>query len=211
MQEIYKYIENHIKEHDPVLKKLTRQTHLKAVQPRMLSGHLQGDFLSLMVGIKGANRILELGTFTGYSTICLARATSETGQVHTIDINDELFSLSQKFFAKANLSHKITQHHGEALSIMGQFTEQFDLVFIDADKREYPEYYNALFDLNLVRKGTVIIADNTLWSGKVVEEIDPKDLYLKGIMNFNQIIATDPRVDMALLPLRDGITIAIVK
>ncbi len=211
MQDIYKYIENHIKEHDPVLKELTRQTHLRAVQPRMLSGHLQGDFLSLMVTIKKADRILELGTFTGYSTICLARATGENGQVHTIDINDELFSLSQKFFAKANLTNKIKQYHGEALQIMTQFKEPFDLVFIDADKREYPQYYNALFDLNLVHKDTVIIADNTLWSGKVVESIDPKDLYLKGILDFNKLIAEDPRVEMVLLPLRDGITIATVK
>ena len=211
MQNIYNYIENHIKEEDAVLKELTRQTHLKAVQPRMLSGHLQGDFLSLLVTLKGANRILELGTFTGYSTICLARATAENGHVHTVDINDELSSLAQKFFDKANLSTKITQHLGEALQIMEQFKEPFDLVFIDADKREYPQYYDALFNLNLVKKGTLIIADNTLWSGKVVEKIDPKDLYLKGILDFNKQIANDPRVDVVMIPLRDGITLATVK
>ena len=211
MQNTYNYIENHIKDEDPILKELTRQTHLKAVQPRMLSGHLQGDFLSLLVTIKGANRILELGTFTGYSTICLARATSENGQVHTIDINDELFSLAQKFFDKSGQTNKITQHHGEALEIMTQFDAPFDLVFIDADKREYPEYYDALFNLNLVKKGTVIIADNTLWSGKVIEKADPKDLYLKGILDFNKQIATDSRVDVVIIPLRDGITLATVK
>jgi len=211
MQHIYNYIEKHIKEEDAVLKELTRQTHLKAVQPRMLSGHLQGDFLSMLVTIKGANRILELGTFTGYSTICLARATKENGHVHTIDINDELFALAKKFFDKANLTNKITQHHGQALEIMKQFKEPFDLVFIDADKREYPQYYDALFNQNLVKKGSVIVADNTLWSGKVVEKIDPKDLYLKGILDFNKQIASDPRVDIVMIPLRDGITLATVK
>lgn len=211
MLNIYNYIENHIKDEDTVLKELTRQTHLKAVQPRMLSGHLQGDFLSLLVTLKGANKILELGTFTGYSTICLARAIGENGHVHTVDINDELFSLAKKFFDKANLANKITQHHGEALQIMTLFKEQFDIVFIDADKREYPQYYDALFNLKLVKKGTLIIADNTLWSGKVVEKIDPKDLYLKGILDFNKQIATDPRVDVVMIPLRDGITLATVK
>ncbi|MFI3295726.1 MAG: class I SAM-dependent methyltransferase, partial [Rikenellaceae bacterium] len=160
--EIEKYICDHINEQDPLLVELTRKTNLRVLQPRMLSGHIQGELLSMLTAMVNPSQVLELGTFTGYSAICIARALGDHALLHTIEQHDELEGIASEFFVKADLHHKIQQHFGDALTVMDSFTEPFDLVFMDADKREYDKYYNKLFDKGLLKVGSVIIADNTL-------------------------------------------------
>lgn len=203
------YIADHINVQSDLLRDLERATHQRVVQPRMLSGHLQGELLSMLVAISGASTILELGTFTGYSAICLACGMREGGVVHTIEINDELESIASEFIARSGLN--IVQHVGDGRVIAPSLGCSFDLVFMDADKREYPQYYDMLFDNNLVHSGSVILADNVLWSGKVVEQPTPKDAHTQALLEFNDTVARDPRVDRVILPLRDGLTIIRVK
>lgn len=203
--EIEKYILDHIGPEDPVLLELDRETHLKLPGARMISGHLQGKVLTLLSKMIQPERILEVGTFTGYSAICLAKGLKENGKLITIEIDDELEELAQKYFEKAGLQQKITHLIGTALEIIPSLSETFDLVFIDADKREYPDYYNLLFDK--VRRGGYIIADNTLWSGKVLGEPASGDQQTQGIIAFNELLKNDSRVEKVILPLRDGMTI----
>ncbi|MBT3383626.1 MAG: methyltransferase [Prolixibacteraceae bacterium] len=204
-KEIDKYILNNIESEDEVLKELERETYLKVLHPRMISGHLQGQVLTMFSKMIQPENILEIGTFTGYSAICLAKGLHENGKLITIEIDDELETLAKKYIVKSGLQDKIVQRIGAALEIIPALKESFDLVFIDADKREYVAYYQAVFDK--VQNGGYIIADNTLWSGKVLEKPEADDEQTMGILEFNNLIKRDKRVEKVILPLRDGMTI----
>lgn len=202
---IEEYILNHSDKEDPILAELNRETNLKILRPRMLSGHLQGKVLEMISKMIHPEKILELGTYTGYSAICLAKGLKDNGTLHTIEINDELEEIIRKYLLKAGIENKVKLHFGNAQKIIPQLNEQFDLVFIDADKREYLEYYHLVFDY--VKTGGFILADNVLWSGKVIELELPDDEYTKGIFDFNRFIKDDDRVEKVILPLRDGLTL----
>jgi len=200
-ENISRYCETFSKPQSKVLSELERETHLKALYPQMLSGHLQGKFLGMVSAMLKPKTILELGAFTGYSAICLASGLDEGGVVHTIEENEELEELIIKYFKKAGMEKKITLHIGRVEDIVPQLQMKFDMVFIDAEKTDYPAYYKLVFDK--VKQGGVIIADNALWSGKVLE--DDKDTETQGIHDFNRMVLNDSRVDNMLLPLRDGV------
>ncbi len=202
-EELEKYILDHTKAEDDLLAQLNRETHLKVIYPRMLSGHLQGKYLEMISHMIKPKSILEIGTYTGYSAICMAKGLSVDGILHTIEINPELNSFSEKYFEKAGLKYKIQQHTGSALDIIPHLNESFDLVFIDADKENYLAYYKLVFDK--VNTGGFILADNALWDGKVLENIKKQDKETKGIDVFNKYIQQDKNVENMLLPLRDGI------
>jgi predicted O-methyltransferase YrrM len=204
-KEIDKYILSHIEPEDGILRELDRETHLKVVGARMISGHLQGQVLSLLSKMIRPKYILELGTFTGYSALCLVKGLQEGGKLITIEIDDELESFAKKYFEKAGIQQKVEQRIGAALEIIQTLTETFDLVFIDAHKPEYPAYYEAVFDK--VNSGGYIIADNTLWSGKVLDEPAADDFQTLGIIQFNEMVKNDNRVEKVILPLRDGMTV----
>ncbi|HRI27769.1 MAG TPA: O-methyltransferase [Chitinophagales bacterium] len=199
-EEIARYAENHTSPEDPILHSLNRQTHLKALMPQMLSGHLQGAFLKMVSQMVQPSRILEIGTFTGYSAICLCAGLKPNGLLHTIDINEELAPIQQHHFKAAQLEKQIIQHTGNALDIIPMIDETFDLVFIDADKLNYENYYHLVF--SKVRQNGFILADNVLWSGKVLHNNKDKDT--EALHRFNQMVQNDPRVENLLLPLRDG-------
>lgn len=205
--ELDKKLEDYIfsvsdKEHD-VLADLNRNTHLKILHPRMLSGHLQGMMLRFITRLLKPQKVLEIGTYTGYSAICFALELGDSGMVHTIEINDELKNFSQEYFHKAGMALKIKQHTGNALEIIPSLNDSFDLVFIDGEKEEYVDYYE--LSLEKLNSGGIIIADNVLWSGKVVEEPDPKDKSTEGILAFNAHVRDDDRVNKFILPIRDGL------
>ena len=202
-EKIEKYILDHTKEEDSLLAELNRETYLKVIQPRMLSGHLQGKFLEMISCMINPKAILEIGTYTGYSAICLAKGLSVDGILHTIEINPEFNIFSEKYFERSGLKYKIQQHTGSALDIIPQMDEVFDLVFIDADKENYLNYYKLVFDK--VKTGGFILADNALWDGKVIKNPNQQDKETKGIDEFNKHIQKDKRVENMLLPLRDGI------
>jgi predicted O-methyltransferase YrrM len=202
-QQLETYIEQFSSTEDPILAELSRETHLKVQMPQMVSGHIQGQFLEMISGLIQPKRILEIGTYTGYSAICLARGLKEDGLLYTIDINEELQPMCARYFEKAGLSQKIKHLTGNALNIIPELNETFDLVFIDADKVNYSNYYNLVFPK--VRTGGFIIADNVLWSGKVVEEKKDKDTL--AIHQYNELIAKDERVKSFILSLRDGLNI----
>ena len=199
------YLLSHIGEESPLLAKLFRQTHLKMVNGRMCSGHLQGSLLTLLSKLVHPSRILEIGTYTGYSALCLANGLSDNGILHTIEINDELEHLAASFFEESDLRDRIIQHIGDADDIIPQLEDNFDLVFIDADKRKYLSHYNLVFPK--VTIGGVIIADNTLWAGKVVQRLVANDEQTIGIMQFNDFVKNDPRVETFMIPIRDGMTV----
>lgn len=204
-KEIDNYILNHIDAEDEVLTDLDRETNLKVIGARMISGHLQGQVLSMLSKMIQPKYILEVGTFTGYSAICLAKGLQNGGKLITIEIDDELETLAHKYFTKAGFEGIIEQRIGSALDIIPTLTESFDLVFLDADKREYVNYYQLLIDK--MQSGSYIIADNTLWSGKVLEIPKDDDFQTQGIIEFNTLIKNDPRVEKVILPLRDGMTV----
>ena len=199
------YILNHISPEDDYLQELDRETHLKVLRSRMLSGHLQGQILSMISCMVKPRYILELGTFTGYSGLCLAKGLQEDGQLHTIEIDDELESIAKKYFQKSGMGNRIFQHIGDARQIIPTIDQVFDLIFIDADKREYCEYYKLVFDR--VSVGGYILADNILWNGKVVEPEAANEEQTRGILEFNEMVQNDPRVRNVILPIRDGILI----
>lgn len=203
--DLEQYILDHIDSEDSVLTELTRQTYLKVLRARMLSGHVQGQLLYLLVKLLKPRRILEIGTFTGYSAICMAKGLPQDGLIHTIEINDELCPMIELFIGKSGNQHRIQLHLGSALDIVPTLDETFDLIFLDGDKREYPAYYSLVFDR--LRPGGVILADNVLWDGKVVAPLDPNDRYTKGILDFNDMVHADNRVEKVILPIRDGITL----
>jgi len=191
-------------EEDPVLKELARHTYLNEVHPRMLSGPILGSFLTLFSKILAPNRILEIGTYTGYSAICLARGLRPGGLLITIEVNDELRTTAQKYFRKAGIQEQIQLINGDALSVIPGLRESFDLVFLDANKEDYPAYFSLVLDK--VRPGGYILADNVLWGGKVLDDTatDPTS---RTIRHFNKMIKADPRVENLLLPIRDGLMI----
>ena len=203
--ELEHYILTHISEEDPVLFQLNRETHMNVLYSRMCSGHLQGSILTMLSKMIQPGNILELGTFTGYSAICLAKGLQKGGKLHTIEINDELEEMAYSYFEKAKLQDTIVQHIGDAAEIIPQLDKTFDLVFIDADKRRYKEHYDLVFDK--VPVGGYILADNILWSGKVTDDVDPRDTQTLGILAFNDYIKNDDRVEKIILPIRDGMTI----
>lgn len=204
-KELDRYILDHIEPQDQVLRDLYRETYLKVAGARMISGHLQGLVLTMLSKMIQPERILEVGTFTGYSAICLARGLKDGGKLITIEMDDELEPLAGKYIIKAGLDGKITRLIGFAMEILPSLNETFDLVFLDADKREYPGYYALVFDK--VRSGGYIFADNTLWNGKVTEPLVPGDEQTFGIRTFNTLVKNDSRVEKVILPLRDGLTI----
>ncbi|QQS50063.1 MAG: O-methyltransferase [Bacteroidota bacterium] len=199
------YLVQHSSQEDPLLKELSRETHLKAINPRMLSGHLQGKLLEYISRMIQPLRILEIGTYTGYSTICLARGLKNGGHLHTIECNDEIVRIPKKYFKKAGLESNITLITGNALEIIPKLDEIYDLVFIDANKQEYLQYFELC--LEKTRSGSTILVDNVLWDGKVLNADLNPDADTKAIMDFNQKLVTDARVEVLMLPLRDGISI----
>ena len=213
MEKIYKYIEDHVTPQGAALDWVEKQTHIRTNHARMLSGALQGELLRILVQTSGAKRILELGTFTGYSAICLASMLPQDGHLDTLELNDELEDLILEGFERAGLSEKISLHIGDCKetlqrlrSEMGLDTNRlYDIVYIDANKREYCEYYDLVFDM--VRPGGLILADNVLWDGKVCQDPLPQDKQTLGIARFNDIVSTDPRVESVIIPLRDGLNI----
>jgi caffeoyl-CoA O-methyltransferase len=206
-KELLDYCEKHTTEEDPLLKHIQRETFTKVPMPRMLSGHLQGKVLEMLVRLLKPKTILEIGTYTGYSGICMAKGLGENGKLITLDINDELELMVRGFFEKSGLAHKIEYQIGNALTIIPTLQENFDMVFIDADKSNYINYYQLVVDK--VNPGGVIIADNVLWSGKVlVEEGKKMDKDTKIILDYNRMVQEDPRVENILLPIRDGLMLA---
>lgn len=201
-QEINQYCEAHTTPQSEVLYELERATHLKTLAPQMLSGHLQGTFLRFLSGMIKPEAILEIGTFTGYSAICLAEGLSENGILHTIDPNAEIRHISDHFFEKAGLKDKIISHLGRAEDIIPTLDLLFDLVFIDAGKLEYGLFFDLIIDK--IRPGGIILADNTLWSGKVLKA--KKDSDTQAIDDFNKKIQNDERVENIIMPIRDGLT-----
>jgi len=202
---VEKYVMSHIDDESPLMARLYRETQLKMVNGRMCSGHLQGSLLTLISKLVHPSRILEIGTYTGYSALCLVKGLKATGMLHTIEINDEFVSLAAPFFEESGMSDRIIQHIGDADDIIPQLDGMFDLVFIDADKRKYLSQYNLLFPK--VAIGGVIIADNTLWAGKVVRPVVVNDEQTIAIMQFNDFVRNDPRVETFMIPLRDGMTV----
>lgn len=190
---------------DPLLNRLYRETHLRLVNGRMCSGHLQGALLTLLCKLVAPRRILEIGTYTGYSAICLAKGLSPDGLLHTIEINDELKDFAAGYFAEAGFAHRIIQHTGDATAILPLLDEMFDLVFLDADKRQYLLHYEMIVPKTM--PGGLIIADNTLWGGKVVVKSEAKDAQTRAILAFNDFVRHDPRVETTILPIRDGMTL----
>jgi predicted O-methyltransferase YrrM len=199
---IEKYIRDHSSPEDPVLEELYRETHIRFVNPNMVTGHLQGKLLEFISKMLTPAMILEIGTFTGYSAICLARGLKPGGRLTTIDINDELKEFCNSWFRKAGVDHVITQLTGRAQDIIPGLNGQFDLVFIDGDKREYIDYYNA--SIGKVRSGGLIIADNVLWGDKVLDTRS-RDLQTRGIIEFNEMIMMEKDIEKIILPLRDGL------
>ncbi len=200
---IENYAENHSSEQSALLYELYRETHLKVMHPRMLSGRHQGRFLSMLSQMIRPKTILEIGTYTGYSAICLSEGLESKGKIHTIEIDAELEQIASKYFAKAGIEKKISQYFGDALEIIPPLNLLFDLVFIDADKENYSNYYRLIF--NKVRSGGYILVDNVLWSGKVIEPLKKGDKETTGILEFNALVQDDERVENVLLPLRDGL------
>ena len=209
-EQLNDYILNHIDAEPEHLYRLERDTHLRLLYSRMCSGHLQGRLLKMLVRMAKPERILELGTFSGYSAQCLAEGLfSDDAQVHTIEIEDELEDFLRQHFADSPVGHRIHLHIGDASQILPQLNLMFDLVFIDANKRHYPQYYELV--LPWLTPGGFIIADNTLWDGKVAEPHAKIDPQTEGILSFNQMVAADPRVEKVIIPVRDGLTIIYKK
>jgi predicted O-methyltransferase YrrM len=200
---IEKYAEEFSSPQSVVLAELYRETNLKIMNPRMLSGQLQGRFLSMISHMMQPKNILEIGTYTGYSAICLSEGLQANGAIHTIEIDIELKSIAKKYFQKAGIENSVVPYFGDAMKIIPQIDVVFDLVFIDADKENYPNYYHLI--INKVRKGGYIVVDNVLWSGKVVQPLKSGDKDTAGIFAFNALVQQDERVENVLLPLRDGL------
>lgn len=208
-EELENYVNAHTENEPELLQELQRQTHLKVLQPRMLSGHFQGRFLSLLAKMLRPKTILEIGTYTGYATLCLAEGLAAEGTIDTIDVNEELESIQQQFFNQSEYAAQIHTHIGRALDIIPQLNKTFDLVFIDADKENYIHYYEMV--VPMMRSGGIILSDNVLWSGKVLEEVKANDRSTQALLAYNQRLKEDERVETVLLPIRDGLTLTRVK
>lgn len=208
-EELENYAAQHTEDEPLLLQELNKRTHLNILQPRMISGHFQGRFLSLLSKMVQPRTILEIGTYTGYATLCLAEGLHPEGVLHTIDIKEELTDLQREFFDRSGYGSQIVQHLGKAADIIPALDTTFDLVFIDADKQNYAHYFDLVIEK--MNRGGIILSDNVLWSGKVVEEVKHNDKHTQALMAYNQKIKDDPRVETVLLPIRDGITLSRVK
>ena len=215
MDLLERYIHEHTEAEEALLHELDCITHQRMVAPRMLSGHLQGKLLMMLTRMMQPKYALEIGTFTGYSALSIASGLDADAQLDTIEVDDELESLAQSFFDRSEHGRKIKLHIGSALNIAPSLGHSFDLVFMDGDKREYPDYYRMLMGDNdtqpLVHSGTIIIADNILWSGKVVEPIVARDRHTQALIEFNRMVLDDPRVENVIVPIRDGLNLIRVK
>lgn len=206
--ELEDYVARHSEDEPKHLAELNRETHQKILQPRMLSGHFQGRVLSMISKLVNPTNILEVGTYTGYATLCLAEGLHEGGTIDTLDNNEELFDFQRKYFDQSQWATQIHQHLGNALDIIPNLEKVYDLVFIDADKENYLNYYELI--IQKMRKGGIILSDNVLWSGKVLGEVKPNDKSTNALLAYNQRLKNDPRVETVLLPIRDGLTISRV-
>ncbi len=207
-QDLEDYIEQHSENEPELLAQLNKETYQKILLPRMLSGHFQGRVLSMLSKLIRPVNILEIGTYTGYSGLCLCEGMQENGQLHTIDIKEELVDFQRKYFDKSPWGNRIVQHLGEAVDIIPDLDLKFDLVFIDADKENYINYFNLI--IPKMNKGGIILSDNVLWSGKVVLPLEKNDLSTKILLEYNLLLKNDPRVETVLLPIRDGLTVSRV-
>lgn len=207
-QELEDYIEQHSEKEPELLAALNKETYQKVLLPRMLSGHFQGRVLSMLSKLIRPLNILEIGTYTGYSALCLCEGMQENGLLHTIDIKEELVDFQRKHFDKSPWGNQIVQHLGEAIAIIPTIELKFDLVFIDADKENYIHYFELI--VPKMNKGGIILSDNVLWSGKVLEPLQPNDLSTKILLEYNQLLKNDTRVETVLLPIRDGLTVSRV-
>lgn len=231
MDALERYIHDFSAPEEDLLHELDRTTHLRVIAPRMLSGHIQGKLLTMLVQMLRPRRVLEIGTFTGYSALCMAAGLEEGAELHTTEPDDELQPLAQSFFDRSPHGSKIHLHIGSALDIAPQLGRTFDLVFIDGDKREYPDYYRMLMGdplsegkitphstgssnipgTPLVHSGSILVADNILWSGKIVEPVAHNDHHTQALLEFNRMVREDPRVENVILPLRDGLNLIRVR
>jgi caffeoyl-CoA O-methyltransferase len=207
-QELEDYIENHSQKEPELLAALNKETYQKILLPRMLSGHFQGRVLSMLSKLIRPKNILEIGTYTGYSALCLCEGMQENGILHTIDIKEELVDFQRKYFDKSPWGNQIIQHLGEAVDIIPTLDVQFDLVFIDADKENYLNYFELI--VPKMNKGGIILSDNVLWSGKVLEPLQPNDSSTKILLEYNKLLKNDSRIETVLLPIRDGLTVSRV-
>jgi len=208
-ENIDNYVVEHSQKEPTVLKELSKETWQKVLNPRMLSGAFQGRILSMISKLIQPKNILEIGTYTGYSALCLAEGLASDGKIFTLDKNEELETLQNKYFEKSGFRNQIEQFVGNAIEIIPTIDEKFDMVFIDADKSNYINYYHLIIDK--MNPGGIILSDNVLWSGKVVEKLDPKDKDTKVLLEYNTLLNTDARIETVLLPIRDGLTISRVK
>lgn len=205
-EKLDEYVVAHSQEEPELLQQLTRETYQKILQPIMLSGPYQGRVLSMISKLIRPKSILELGTFTGYATLCLAEGLQVEGEIHTIDINEELEDFQRKYFDKSGYGTQIHQHLGSAIDILPTLDKTFDLVFIDADKPNYVNYFHLIIDK--LKPGGIILSDNVLWHGKVIEPLNDKDTSTKAVLEFNTLLKNDDRIETVLLPIRDGLTIS---
>jgi len=206
--ELEDYIEQHSEKEPELLAALNKETYQKILLPRMLSGHFQGRVLSMISKLARPVNILEIGTYTGYAALCLCEGMQENGNLHTIDIKEELVDFQRKYFNRSPWGKQIVQHLGEAVAIIPALDVKFDLVFIDADKENYLNYFELI--VPKMNKGGIILSDNVLWSGKVLEPLQPSDISTKVLLEYNQVLRDDPRVETVLLPIRDGLTVSRV-
>ena len=207
-QELDDYIVTHSQKEPELLEDLTRETYQKILQPRMLSGHYQGRVLSMISKLVNPKSILEIGTYTGYSALSLAEGMHKNGQLHTIDINEELVDFQRKHFNKSDYKKQIHQHLGRAIDIIPSLNIKFDLVFIDADKPNYVNYFNMIIDK--MNPGGIILSDNVLWSGKIIEKLSENDSSTRVLLEYNKLLNNDPRIETVLLAIRDGLTVSRV-
>ena len=211
MERLEAYILDNTKPEEELMHRLERETYLRVINPRMISGHLQGKLLEMLVRMLRPKRVLEIGTFTGYSGLSIARGLYDDAVLDTIEVDDELEEIAAKYFEASEYGHRIRQHVGSALEVVPQLGEVYDMVFIDGDKREYPAYYNMLMEGGYVRSGSFMLADNILWYGKVAEPIAHNDKHTEAIVEFNRMVVEDDRVDNVIVPIRDGINLIRVK
>lgn len=215
MDALERYIHDLSEPEEALLHELDRETNLRAIAPRMISGHIQGRLLEMLVRMLRPRRVLEIGTFTGYSALSMAAGLEDGAELHTVEVDDELEEFIRSYFDRSEHGHKIRLHIGSALEIAPKLGGEFDLVFIDGDKREYPAYYRMLMGDNngkpLVHSGSVLIADNILWSGKVVQPVAHNDRHTQALIEFNRLVTDDPRVVNVILPLRDGLNLIRIR
>lgn len=207
-EQLEHYVANHSEDEPELLARLNRETHQKVLQPRMLSGHFQGRVLSMLSKIVHPENILEIGTYTGYATLCLAEGLAKNGTVDTLDNNEELYDFQRKYFDQSPWKNQIFQHLGNALEMIPTLDKKFDLVFIDADKENYINYFNMI--VPMMNPGGIILSDNVLWSGKILGELKANDKSTKVLLEYNELLKNDPRVETVLLPIRDGLTVSRV-